>query len=481
MIKWLLSLIRSILDRIVKFFWPTDSSEFTLPVYIKAAGGKTFLIQMSRDWDVARIKKFIAPKLGLQVKDISIILAGKSLADNLLLEECDLGHNSILNAVKLKVIKKDDAIPSNEKKSGGTPFHQDKPLCETLLDLQLTEEEQKLLHKSLGCSSPEYKQKKAHFYVYCESPCKSVQNGKLRVRCSLCKAGAFTVDRDPCCWDDVLRPEQVSGTCQMEGCDHSWAEFYFKCAHHPSQGEMDSTLPLYLVKSNFKQVQCLACMDISDPVLVFQCSSSHVICLECFQQYCMSRLNERRFVFNPNIGYTLPCPAGCENSLIDGTQHFKILGGEQYQRLLHFGAEEYVMSVGGVLCPQPGCGMGLLADPSCRRIQCTGGCEFVFCRDCLQGYHIDECQPNGDGNFQSMLTTTEYVVDPRRAAQAMWDADSRVTIRVTSKPCPKCRTPTERDGGCMHMICTRQQCGFHWCWVCQTEWTRECMGSHWFG
>lgn len=86
MIKWLLSLIRSILDRIVKFFWPTDSSEFTLPVYIKAAGGKTFLIQMSRDWDVARIKKFIAPKLGLQVKDISIILAGKSLADNLLLE-----------------------------------------------------------------------------------------------------------------------------------------------------------------------------------------------------------------------------------------------------------------------------------------------------------------------------------------------------------------------------------------------------------
>lgn len=117
------------------------------------------------------------------------------------------------------------------------------------------------------------------------------------------------------------------------------------------------------------------CSFYSDPVLVFQCSSSHVICLECFEQYCASRLNERRFVFNSTIGYTLPCPAGCEDSLIDGTQHFKVMGKEQYQRLLHFGAEEYVLSTGGVLCPQPGCGMGLLADASCRRVQCIGGCE----------------------------------------------------------------------------------------------------------
>ena len=43
------------------------------------------------------------------------------------------------------------------------------------------------------------------------------------------------------------------------------------------------------------------------------------------------------------------------------------------------------------------------------------------------------------------------------------------------------RTPTERDGGCMHMICTNSRCGLHWCWVCQQEWTRDCMASHWFG
>ena len=113
-----------------------------------------------------------------------------------------------------------------------------------------------------GCSSPEYQQKKAHFYVFCDNPCGSVENGKLRVRCSSCKTGAFTVDRDPCCWEDVLHPDQVSGTCQNEICSNAWAEFYFKCARHPSKGEGDSALPLNLIKSNFKQIQCLACLDI---------------------------------------------------------------------------------------------------------------------------------------------------------------------------------------------------------------------------
>ena len=106
--------------------------------------------------------------------------------------------------------------------------------------------------------------------MFCDL-CASLQNGKLRVRCSECKAGAFTVDRDPCCWEDVLQPHKVSGTCLVETCDNAWAEFYFKCANHPSRGEGDSVVPLDLIKSNFKQVQCLACMDVRYFSLEFFC------------------------------------------------------------------------------------------------------------------------------------------------------------------------------------------------------------------
>lgn len=42
-------------------------------------------------------------------------------------------------------------------------------------------------------------------------------------------------------------------------------------------------------------------------MLVFQCAERHVICLECFHLYCVTRLNERQFIQEPLVGYSLPC------------------------------------------------------------------------------------------------------------------------------------------------------------------------------
>ena len=65
-----------------------------------------------------------------------------------------------------------------------------------------------------------------------------------------------------------------------------------------------------------------------------------------------------------------------------------------------FATEDYVLRSGGALCPQPGCGMGILPGPpdlgGCgdeRRVLCDreGGCGYVFCRDCRMGYHFGPC------------------------------------------------------------------------------------------
>lgn len=247
--------------------------------------------------------------------------------------------------------------------------------------------------------------------------------------------------RDPECWDDVLKIRRIHGLCENSeiACTYGdqdglpFAEFYFKCAKHTSEGEKDFAAPLNLIKRNIKNIPCLACTDVSDPVLVFSCDAGHVTCLDCFRTYCLSRLMERQFIPHPDFGYTLSCPAGCENSFINEVHHFKLLTKEQYERYQRFATEEYVLQAGGVLCPQPGCGMGLLVDDDCTKVQCLNGCgvrfhknipgntyqfliysylslQYVFCKKCLQGYHIGDCL--ADGSTSIDVGSCQYSVDP---------------------------------------------------------------------
>ncbi|XP_019873597.1 E3 ubiquitin-protein ligase parkin isoform X2 [Aethina tumida] len=450
-----------------------------LNIYIKTSTGNTLTVDLDPNWDIKNVKEIVAPQLGLQPEEVKIIFAGKELGDKITIAECDLGQQSILHAVKVRR----KSLPKPQNSFIDEEEENVKPLCETLTNVMFSNEQNNDEVVKNGSDNV-----RVHFYVFCPT-CKSLKTGKLRVRCHFCKSGAFTVHSDPQNWNDVLEPKQITGLCEndpelceklLDNREPTFAEFYFKCSEHASLGEEDGAVPLYLIRPNLRDIPCLACGDTSDPVFVFPCAAGHVTCLDCFRQYCITRLRERQFWQHPEYGYTLACPTGCADSFIKEIHHFRLLTDEQYAQYQRFATEEFVIRSGGVLCPQPGCGMGILIDPDCTKVTCVNGCGYVFCRLCLQGYHIGDCETN-DSNQESDAANCSYNVDPARAATSRWDEASKVTIKVLTKPCPKCRTPTERDGGCMHMTCTRAGCAYDWCWVCQTEWTRECMGSHWFG
>lgn len=485
--SFIINAFKNILHRMIQLFWFGQKTlSNSLNIYIKTNTGNTLNVDLDPSWDIKNVKEYVAPKLGIEPEEVKIIFAGKELSDNVTIADCDLGEQSILHAIKIK--KKSKVEPStsivNEEKENE---EEGKPLCESLRDSMFSSDNADDSLISTDNDSKEEKNNlKVHFYVFCPT-CKALKTGKIRVRCHFCKSGAFTVHADPQNWNDVLEPKQITGLCENDAnlCEKllnnrepTFAEFYFKCSEHKSLGEKDEAVPLYLIRPNLKGVPCLACADICDPVFVFPCIEKHVTCLDCFRQYCTTKLRERQFWQHPEFGYTLACPAGCPDSFIKEIHHFRLLTDAQYDQYQRFATEEYVLRAGGVLCPQPGCGMGILADPDCNKITCINGCGYVFCRLCLQGFHIGDCQPINENSGVSPIC---YNVDPAKAAEARWDEASKVAIKVLTKPCPKCRTPTERDGGCMHMVCTRAGCEFHWCWVCQTEWTRDCMGSHWFG
>lgn len=488
MLEWLLGPFHEILRRMLSFLGLASAARSLeqkgTQIVIKSMNGGSLSIFLQSGWTILDVKKHIGPRLGLEPAEIKIIFAGKELRDDVSLDACDLGSQSILHAVRIlarsplpvqEASRTEDDHPPAEVGGGGAP------LCESLIDLQLSGEERAAL-------APDQREsRRAHFYVWCNSPCNSLQTGKLRVRCGRCQEGAIVLERDPCDWDDVLRPDRISGSCASPSCNCvTSVQFYFKCGNKAHVGS-DPAPPLYLIKSNIRDVPCLACGDVCDPVVVLECGDRHVICTSCFADYARSRLNERQFVLDPNLGYTLPCPVGCPDSLIREPRHFHLLGTPDYDRYQRFGAEELVLQSGGVLCPQPGCGAGILPELSdnCRRVGC-GECDYVFCRDCLQGAHLGPCLPCGDlgaGAPEGGGSAAAFSAAHPQAARASWlGADpSSVTIRVITKPCPNCRTPTERDGGCMHMICTKPGCSLHWCWVCQVEWSRDCMANHWFG
>jgi len=291
------------------------------------------------------------------------------------------------------------------------------------------------------------------------------------------------VFRHPENWEDVLVPNQIAGLCATTGCPGNFAQFYFKCSSHVTTGEDDSWPPLPQVKRNSESVPCLACGDAKDLAFIFQCPLQHVTCIDCFKQYSLLKIDQRQFIQDRELGYTLGCPALCDASLIKDSHHFKLMGRYQYDRYQRFGAEECVLQLGGVLCPQPDCGMGIIPlETGCNKIACLHGCGFVFCRLCLEGWHVGPCPQDSSlpsASSNAFDQSAAYSVRLERAAQAQWDDVTRRAMRMSTKPCPNCRVATERAGGCMHMECTK--CKFQWCWVCQNKWNRECMGNHWFG
>ncbi|XP_011703776.1 PREDICTED: E3 ubiquitin-protein ligase parkin isoform X3 [Wasmannia auropunctata] len=450
----------------LRLFWfGKQKISNSLSIYIKTNTGNTLSVELDPKSDIKNLKEIVAPRMGIAPEDIKIIFAGKELHNSTIIEECDLGQQSILHAVRTphKI--------SNKKKVNASPIEEStvetfnlndsagsKPMNETLVDLSLDESDQQNL------SLEEQQENRAHFYVYCSAPCKDVTAGKLRVKCARCGSGAVTVDKDPQCWPDVLKSRRITVHCESDFCpvtssvfndemdQVSYARFYFKCAKHPSLGENDEAVPLYLIKPNLKNIPCLACTDIRDTVLVFPCEAGHVTCLDCFREYCTVRLHERQFEFDTTEGYyTLSCPAGCSNSFIREIHHFHLLDVEEYERYQRFSTEEHVLRAGGLLCPRPNCGMGIIPpsiedDAECRKIQCIGGCGYVFCRICLQGYHVGECELQTSETSMSVFSSRNYSIDLTKANEAKWEEASKKTIQISTKPCPKCRTPTERDG-----------------------------------
>ncbi|XP_044069486.1 E3 ubiquitin-protein ligase parkin isoform X3 [Siniperca chuatsi] len=468
-------------------------------VFVRYNLGPGVAVELQEEASVAELKEVVGSQQGVQPEHLRVLFAGRELRSTATLQGCDLPEQSTVHVVlppsgssssRLLLLQERLAWVGEEKQDSLTRLDLSSsrlPSTSSGLAVILegsdgggeggAEEAREEAREEAQAAGLKGVRTCSTFFVYCKS-CRSVQPGKLRVRCRSCRQTTLTLSRGPSCWDDVLLRGRIHGVCQSDGCHGNEAEFYMKCASHPTSDD-DLSVALDLIMTNSRDVPCIACTDIMDVVLVFQCLERHVICLSCFRRYCQTRLNERQFVSHPVIGYSLPCAVGCVDSLIKELHHFRILGDDQYGRYQQYGAEECLLMIGGLMCPSPGCGAGLVPPEDSRRVECDRqlGCGLVFCKDCREAYHEGACHteqapPTGEAS-------QGFVVEEEASLRGRWDRASLLLLQESTKRCPQCSVPVERNGGCMHMQCPL--CRAEWCWLCGVTWNRECMGNHWFG
>ncbi|KAN0025751.1 hypothetical protein ACTFIU_005414 [Dictyostelium citrinum] len=108
-------------------------------------------------------------------------------------------------------------------------------------------------------------------------------------------------------------------------------------------------------------------------------------------------------------------------------------------------------------CPRPGCNNAMIGDSdTVTMVICTSeSCRYTFCFNCKSEWHQDmTCQQWEE--FKILKETSNQRFEE-------W-------ARQNTKPCPKCKSKIEKNGGCNHMTC--KLCKHQFCWLCLDVYTK---------
>ena len=111
-------------------------------------------------------------------------------------------------------------------------------------------------------------------------------------------------------------------------------------------------------------------------------------------------------------------------------------------------------------CETPKCGMAL------RLVHNKEGKELAGCTGCGQKSAQQVCfSCKEEAHFPATCDEARWWTARNPNGNASKEGVEFINfLKHNTKPCPHCKTPTEKNGGCMHMSCTK--CGKHWCWQC---------------
>ncbi|KAI1385689.1 uncharacterized protein F4822DRAFT_351369 [Hypoxylon trugodes] len=192
------------------------------------------------------------------------------------------------------------------------------------------------------------------------------------------------------------------------------------------------------IKSSEKQDCSFCYIEAEDPI---ETHCSHVYCLDCFENYCVSAIAQNETTRLECIGESGICGEALRLSEIQ--EH---LPSAAFEELLEQSLASYIRTHPQSFkqCPSVDCGYIYRTGPTPR---------MHTCPNCLTPVCIACHAQHGE------MTCAEY----KDVSSGGYEALNRYKKEQNIKDCPKCSTPLDKIAGCNHMVC---HCGAHICWAC---------------
>ncbi|CAK7332071.1 unnamed protein product [Dovyalis caffra] len=195
------------------------------------------------------------------------------------------------------------------------------------------------------------------------------------------------------------------------------------------------------------RITCKICYDSSEEFTSLSCG--HPFCNECWSRYFQVSIDD-----GPGC-LMLRCSEPSCRVVVDQDVINLMVCDEYNDKYLRHLFRSYVgVSEAIKWCPAPGCKFAVEFDQyKSESFDVLCDCSYGFCWNCLEESHRPvNCE-----------TVRKWSIkNSDEAENVNW-------ILANSKPCPKCRTPIEKNKGCMHMTC-RLPCKYEFCWLCLGDW-----------
>ncbi|XP_050233757.1 probable E3 ubiquitin-protein ligase ARI8 [Mercurialis annua] len=204
------------------------------------------------------------------------------------------------------------------------------------------------------------------------------------------------------------------------------------------------------------ELTCNICFDSFTLENFTSAVCGHCFCKICYVTYITGRIHD-------GMGcLTMRCPEwGCkvvvDRDMIEG---FRELSDEYKSKYNRFLVRSYVEESRKSIikwCPGKDCDNAVqLFESNSRNFDVTCECSWEFCWNCQEEMHSPvDCETAGNWIRKNGS-----------------ESENMNWVIAYTKPCPKCKSPIEKNAGCSHMTC-RFSCKHQFCWLCLGDWNNH--------